>query len=121
MSGVPSCGGPARRLSVDDGGAGRARLRWAAPALAAALAACTLSSGGALPRAPLPSRPPRAAGPRVWRYEVVVGPDARELAIEVRVPEGPPRRLSVDDGGEPFVRDVAMADGAALGPVAPDQ
>jgi hypothetical protein len=65
-----------------------------------------LSCAGVAPRAPAPA-PPRA-GDASWHYDVVAGTDARELTIEVAMPPGPARRLSVDDGAEPFVRDVEV-------------
>jgi hypothetical protein len=35
------------------------------------------------------------------------------------IPEGPERWLGLDDGAQPFVADVALAEGAALRPIAP--
>jgi hypothetical protein len=56
--------------------------------------------------------PARAAPLAVaWRYEVLVGADARELYVDARI-DAPltaaPVELSVDDGAEPFVRDVEL-------------
>jgi len=44
------------------------------------------------------------------RYEVAASAGARELSIEARIPAFPDRdgELSVDDGAEPFVRDVML-------------
>lgn len=99
------------------------RAKRALVAAAAAVAAGALSCAGPPPRAQtsFPAPAPSGARPSAWRYEVAIGPGARELAIEVSVPRGPPRRLSVDDGAEPFVRDVALVDGSELRPIAPRQ
>ncbi len=50
----------------------------------------------------------RAAEP-AWRYEVNAGEGARELRIDATIAAGYSSELSVDDGAEPFVRDVAVA------------
>ena len=49
-----------------------------------------------------------------WRYAVTAGAGARELTVEVTLAPGDSDELSVDDGAEPFVRDVAVSvsDGA---------
>jgi hypothetical protein len=52
-------------------------------------------------------------------YEVIASAAARELAIEVRIPAFPDRdgELSVDDGAEPFVRDVAAFSAGGTVPI----
>jgi hypothetical protein len=50
-----------------------------------------------------------AAGEPVWRYDVTVAAEARELAVVASFAPGYAEELSVDDGAEPFVRDVAVA------------
>jgi hypothetical protein len=54
----------------------------------------------------------QAAEP-AWRYEVVATADARELTVEATLAPGYSEELSVDDGAEPFVRDVAVEEGGA--------
>ncbi len=60
-----------------------------------------------------------AAAEPAWRYEVTAGPDARELAVSASIAAGSSGEFSVDDGAEPFVRDVAVDDGSGWRPVAP--
>lgn len=91
-----------------------ARGRIAPALLALASAAC---APAAAPPAPAAAA---QAAPGVFRYEVVAGPGARELSIEARLPPGPARRLGLEPGAEPFVRDVAFAAGSGpLRPLAP--
>jgi hypothetical protein len=60
------------------------------------------------------------AGEPAWRYEVAVGEGARELRVEGVIAGGYSDEFSVDDGAEPFVRDVAVSvDGARWRAVAP--
>jgi predicted metalloprotease with PDZ domain len=58
-------------------------------------------------------------GPGAWTYEVVAGPEARELTINASFPAGSELEFTVDEGAEPFVRDVAVQSGARWDPVAP--
>jgi hypothetical protein len=53
------------------------------------------------------------------RYEVTASAAARELAIEARIPAFPDRdgELSVDDGAEPFVRDVVILSAGGAVPI----
>jgi len=53
------------------------------------------------------------------RYEVRASPGARELSIEARIAAFPDREgeLSVDDGAEPFVRDVAILSAPGTAPI----
>jgi hypothetical protein len=53
------------------------------------------------------------------RYEVTASAAARELAIEARIPAFPDRdgELSVDDGAEPFVRDVVILSAGEAVPI----
>jgi hypothetical protein len=53
------------------------------------------------------------------RYEVTASAAARELAIEARIPAFPDRdgELSVDDGAEPFVRDVVIVSAGGAVPI----
>jgi hypothetical protein len=75
--------------------------------VARALAIVTLLAGVA-----------HAAEP-AWRYEVTAGAGARELTVEAAIAAGYSDEFSVDDGAEPFVRDVAVAvDGGAWQPIA---
>jgi len=57
----------------------------------------------------LPKAPERGKGE--WTYEVVAGGEARELSIQATFPAGSEPELTVDDGAEPFVRDVTVAQG----------
>jgi hypothetical protein len=52
-----------------------------------------------------------AAAPSPWRYDVVVEPAARYLAIDARFGADAPREISVVTGAEPFVRQARVADG----------
>lgn len=56
------------------------------------------------------ARPIRGAG----EYDVVVGPGARELAVEATLPAGYPERVAVEAPATPFVRavELSLADGA---------
>lgn len=55
----------------------------------------------------------RGAEP-AWRYQVSAGEGARELRVEAAIAAGYSQEFSVDDGAEPFVRDVAVSsDGSA--------
>ena len=60
----------------------------------------------------------RAAEP-AWRYSVVAGEGARELRVEATLAAGYSEELSVDDGAEPFVRDVAVDAGRGWRTLAP--
>lgn len=59
------------------------------------------------------------AGEPAWRYAVAAGDGARELRVEATVAAGYSEELSVDDGAEPFVRDVAVDAGGGWRAVAP--
>ena len=59
----------------------------------------------------------RAAEP-AWRYVVTAGEGARELQVEATIAGGYSQEFSVDDGAEPFVRDVAVDAGAGWRTVA---
>ena len=52
-------------------------------------------------------------------YEVSASPGARELSIEARIAAFPDREgeLSVDDGAEPFFRDVAILSAPGTAPI----
>jgi hypothetical protein len=52
------------------------------------------------------------AGEPAWRYSVTAGDGARELRVEATIAAGYSDEFSVDDGAEPFVRDVAVDAGA---------
>jgi hypothetical protein len=49
-----------------------------------------------------------------WSYEVSAGSGANELAVMASFPPGSEPELSVDDGAEPFVRDVVVVQGRGL-------
>jgi len=61
--------------------------------------------------------PAPAAG---WTYEVEAAPHADRLSIEAAFASGSDTELTVDVGGEPFVRDVEVLDGDHWQAVAPD-
>ena len=67
------------------------------------------------------SPPASAARPSVegWSYDVTAGAGANELFVDATFPRGSEPELSVDDGAEPFVRDLALWQGATFRPVAP--
>jgi hypothetical protein len=54
-----------------------------------------------------------------WRYEVTADASARELRVEATLAAGASEELSVDDGAEPFVRDVEVEEGGRWTRVAP--
>jgi hypothetical protein len=60
------------------------------------------------------SAPPQSIAKGLFQYDVAVGPGSRELSIRADLPQGPARRLGIEDGAEPFVLDVAVdaGDGA---------
>jgi len=60
----------------------------------------------------------RAAEPG-WSYEVAAGEGARELRVEAVIAAGYSQEFSVDEGAEPFVRDVAVDAGGGWHAVAP--
>jgi predicted metalloprotease with PDZ domain len=67
------------------------------------------------------AQPVRATAVEDWAYEVAAGSGARELAVQASFPRGTDPEFSVDDGAEPFVRDVAvLADGVWQTVVAKD-
>ncbi|HEY3594026.1 MAG TPA: hypothetical protein VGL13_09130, partial [Polyangiaceae bacterium] len=80
---------------------GRARLV-AAALVGSLLSACSTRSAA----------PPKSVAARGWRYEVNVNRDATELGVEATFPPGTDAELGIDDEAEPFVHDVAVADGA---------
>lgn len=83
--------------------------RIAAAALAIAAASCAaVAPPPVAPVAPIAPASAPAVSAAPWGYAVVTGPEALELAIEAAIPPGPARVLSVDDGTEPFVRDVEI-------------
>ena len=79
-------------------------MTWLRPTLVLLPSFVTASCSHAHPKAP-------EAGPPDWTYEVAAGPEARELSIEAHFPAGSEPELTVDDGAEPFVRDVGVAQG----------
>lgn len=60
-----------------------------------------------------------AAAAGLLRYDVTASPGARELAVEARLPAFPDRdgELSVDDGAEPFVRDLVILSAGGAVPI----
>jgi len=55
-----------------------------------------------------------------WRYQVTAGEGARELRVDGVIAGGYSQELSVDEGAEPFVRDVAVStDGKSWRTIAP--
>lgn len=50
-----------------------------------------------------------SGGEPAWRYVVSVSADLRRLDVEAWIAPGFPAELSVDDGAEPFVRNVELA------------
>jgi predicted metalloprotease with PDZ domain len=67
--------------------------------------------------APAPSSPVAPAAD--WIYDVSAGSGAKELSVAASFPAGSEAELSVDDGAEPFVRDVAVQRGNSWQPVSP--
>jgi hypothetical protein len=66
-------------------------------------AAC--ATGGPPPRANLRSGTPTAPS---WSYEVLASPGAHELSITAQFTGDTDTELTVEQGGEPFVRDVEV-------------
>src|ERR1700730_15733340 len=58
------------------------------------------------------------AAPSSWDYEVKPSADLKSLAVEATFPAGVGTELSVDDGAEPFVRDVAVQTDGGWRPIA---
>ena len=77
---------------------------------AALLAACGGDRGAGALAAPHVG--PASSSAPALRYEVAAGPGARELAVEAAFPAGLSAELSVDEGCEPFVRDVVVDAGS---------
>jgi predicted metalloprotease with PDZ domain len=67
-----------------------------------------------------PQRPASssAIGPAGWSFHVEAGPGARELEVSATFAKGSPEELSVDTGGEPFVRGVEVEEDGRFRPVA---
>ncbi len=76
------------------------------PILGLALLAGCGARSASRPLLAAPSPEPAAEG---WRYEVVEGPGAERLAVEAVFAAGTEPWLTVEDGGEPFVRNVEIA------------
>ncbi len=55
----------------------------------------------------------------MWTYEVAVAPGGGELAVDATLAAGAGSELSVDDGAEPFVRDVQLEQAGEWKPVKP--
>jgi len=55
-----------------------------------------------------PGRPPPADAP-AWTYEIVASPGGAELSVRASFAPGTDPELSVQEGAEPFVRDVEWA------------
>jgi hypothetical protein len=55
-----------------------------------------------------------------WTYEVEVAPHGDTLALEAAIASGSDDELTVDVGGEPFVRNVEVLDGDRWRAIAPD-
>ncbi len=80
-------------------------------AFVVALAACGAS--GFSVRAP--ARAPSNPG---WTYDVVASPGGDEIAVEAAFAPGTLDELTVEEGGEPFLLAVELADGDSWKPVA---
>lgn len=82
----------------------RLDLRYAGRAAAVTvLAACARG-----PAASAPGSPERGAVPSRWGYEVLVLPGARELSVTATFTGDMDGELTVEEGAEPFVRDVEV-------------
>ena len=66
-----------------------------------------------------PARATGGAAEPAWRYTIVAGEGARELRVEATIAAGYSEEFSVDDGAEPYVRDVAVDAGSGWRTVAP--
>jgi len=64
---------------------------------------------------PAPKAPPPATDD--WTYEVSTGESIKELSVVAFFPNGSDPELSVDDGAEPFVRDVFVLQDGRWQPV----
>ncbi len=85
--------------------------RLACLTLTLALAACASPPAAIQAKSPPPST-------RGWMYEVTAGPGGEELAVEGSFPPGTLEELTVEEGGEPFLKDVEADTGAGFGPLA---
>jgi hypothetical protein len=75
--------------------------------LSLALAACASQTAPLRSTSPAPS----TVG---WTYEVSAGPGGEELAVEGSFPPGTLDELTVEEGGEPFLRNVEADTGAGF-------
>jgi len=75
----------------------------------AAAAATAIAGAGCAARGAPVIMPPGGA-PTSWRYEVVAGPDARELWIDAWLPPGSLADLVVRRGADRFVQDAEVED-----------
>ena len=89
----------------------------------AALACAGAPSGPTKPRPEAKASvtttpPPNADGARAWTYEVAASPGGAELSIAATFAPGSSAEMSVADDAEPFVHDVAIANGSEWKPLA---
>ena len=68
---------------------------------------------GAAPVTPATQAPAAVRRASAWVYEISASPSGKELSVQATLAPGSSAELSVADGGEPFVRDVEIADGPA--------
>jgi hypothetical protein len=69
---------------------------------------CSAGDRGASARAPAPAAMSSLPA-RGWRYDVTVGPLARELVVEAAIAPGSSEELGVDSGAAAYVRDLELA------------
>jgi len=106
------------RVEQEDGKRGRKLLFLSSRLPVIPLALLLLSTCAPKPPAPpppaaAPAAPP-AANDALFRYEVVAGEGARELAITAIIPPNSGAELELDEGADRFVTDL---EGAAGGPI----
>jgi hypothetical protein len=82
--------------------------------------ALLVSSACAAPDTPSPRAPASTAANGAWTYEIVATAGAEELAVDASFPPGTLDELTVEEGGEPFVRDVELQNAGHWTRVAPD-
>jgi hypothetical protein len=74
--------------------------------MSAAVLASLACAGG--PSAGAPSKAPGAGSPSRWAYDIQASPGARELSITATFTGDTDTELTVEEGGEPFVKDVEV-------------
>jgi predicted metalloprotease with PDZ domain len=90
-----------------------------APAPGPLRASAPVRIGPAAPGAPAASTSSGSGSGAGWSYEVVASPRGETLAVDAVFPAGTGGQFTVEDGAEPFVKDVTLHDGERTTSIAP--